>query len=48
MTVEVKELQPTNPVTSDGKAPSLELVEIIQRLVAKVEDLETRLQALEP
>lgn len=48
MTVEVKELQPGQPVTDDGKNGSLELIEIIQRLVERVEDLETRLAALEP
>lgn len=48
MTVEVKELLPEQPVTQDGTPASLELVEIIQRLVEKVEDLEARLQALEP
>lgn len=48
-------LLPTQPATQKGDTPSRELLEVIDRLVAKVreleataEDHETRITALEP
>jgi hypothetical protein len=43
-----KPLFPSQPVTSDGKTGSLELVEIIQRLIAYAKSLEARIDAVEP
>lgn len=41
-------LLPGQPVTQRGDAASQELLEVIQRLVSKIAELETRLEALEP
>lgn len=50
----LRELQPFQPVTQNGLMPSLDLVEIIQRLVrtvkdrdATIADYEARISALE-
>lgn len=48
MPVEVKELLSGMPVTQSGDQSSIELVEIIKRLVDAVRDLEARVEALEP
>ena len=46
--IEVKELLTGVKVTDDKGQPSLELVEIIQRLVSAIRDHEARIEALEP
>lgn len=46
--IEVKELLTSVKVTDDKGQPSLELVEIIQRLVSAIRDHEERIEALEP
>lgn len=43
----LKPLQPLTPITVDGNRPSMALVEVIQRLVDKVEELEARIAVLE-
>lgn len=43
----LKTLQPLQPVTQDGQRPSLDLVEVIQRLVDEVQRLEARIEQLE-
>tara|TARA_B100000949_G_scaffold131362_1_gene115711 strand:+ start:570 stop:710 length:141 start_codon:yes stop_codon:yes gene_type:complete len=44
----VKDLLPGQPVTSDGRAGSFVLIEIIQRQNRMIRDLEARVKALEP
>lgn len=48
MAIEVRELLAGVPLTDGDGGPSLELVEIIQRLVDAVRDHEARIEALEP
>lgn len=48
MTVEVKPAFPDQKLTNPNGTPTLDFVEIIQRLVDAVEDLEARVTALEP
>lgn len=48
MTVEVKELLTGVKVADEKGQPSLELVEIIQRLVDAIRDHEARITTLEP
>lgn len=48
MPVEVKELLSGMPVTEKMDPASIELIEIIKRLVDAVRDLEARVEALEP
>lgn len=43
----VRELLPGQPVTNDGRPGSFELIEIIQRLARKVQELEKRIEELE-
>ena len=42
-----KPLQPFQPVTAKGDRPSLDLVEVIQRLVDEVDRLKARVEQLE-
>lgn len=44
----VQPLNLSQPITQKGDKPSRDLVEIIQRLVDKIDELETRVTALEP
>lgn len=44
----VKPLLPLSPITAEGQRPSLAMLEVIQRLVDKVEELEARIAVLEP
>ncbi len=48
MTVEVKPVLPEQKIATQDGMPTIDLIEIIQRLVSAVEDLETRVTALEP
>lgn len=48
MPVEVKELLSGMPVTESNDPASIELIEIIQRLVDALRDHEARIETLEP
>ena len=44
----MKRLIPQQKVTESGEKPSLALLEVLNALAAKVEELEARIAALEP
>lgn len=48
MSIEVKELLPLEKVTDENGKATLELAEIIQRLVEAIRDHEDRITTLEP